>query len=177
MHRHGLRVAFVFNCANHFSASSHPCHDEPLQAEAAKLAARAKGLSRAQTPVTLTYSFSVEHDIIKNNYGALNDLVLVDDDELYVTQVSFCGRRIDIRLYHPRVARRLTYMNMSSGRTVSVFFCGPVIHVLSHLGDEAGNCRGVDPARASMSVSYSTFGVHDFLHDGPKVDTRASPIL
>lgn len=49
-------------------------------------AARAKGLARGGSPVKLTYSFTVEHDAITTNYGVLNDLVLVDDDELYVTQ-------------------------------------------------------------------------------------------
>lgn len=28
----------------------------------------------------------MEHELITTNYGVLNDLVLVDDDELYVTQ-------------------------------------------------------------------------------------------
>ncbi|CAM9376658.1 unnamed protein product [Ectocarpus sp. 4 AP-2014] len=56
------------------------------KAVAAAKAARAKGLAKGQTPITLTYSFSVEHELITTNYGVLNDLVLVDDDELYVTQ-------------------------------------------------------------------------------------------
>lgn len=56
------------------------------QAAAAAKAARAKGLARGVSPIKLTYSFTVEHDFITTNYGVLNDLVLVDDDELYVTQ-------------------------------------------------------------------------------------------
>lgn len=49
-------------------------------------AARAKGLARGVSPLKLSYSFTVEHEVISTNYGVLNDLVLVDDDELYVTQ-------------------------------------------------------------------------------------------
>lgn len=54
------------------------------------MAARKKGISTGSVPVKLTYSFSVEHEYITENWGVLGDLVLVDDDELYVTQV---GRR------------------------------------------------------------------------------------
>lgn len=61
------------------------------QAESAKAYARAKGLSRGETPVKLTYSFSVEHEYITTNYGALNDLVMASNDELYVTQVISWG--------------------------------------------------------------------------------------
>lgn len=49
-------------------------------------AARAKGLARGVSPIKLAYSFTVEHEFITTSYGVLNDLVLVDDDELYVTQ-------------------------------------------------------------------------------------------
>ena len=58
------------------------------QAESTRASARAKGLSRGETPVKLTYSFSVEHESITTNYGVLDDLVLASDDELYVTQAS-----------------------------------------------------------------------------------------
>eukprot|EP00903_Cladosiphon_okamuranus_P013564 g12635.t1 len=62
--------------------------EEKASAKAAAVAkaARAKGLARGLSPIKLTYSFTVEHEVITTNYGALNDLVLVDDDELYVTQ-------------------------------------------------------------------------------------------
>eukprot|EP00752_Nemacystus_decipiens_P009105 g8129.t1 len=62
--------------------------DEKAAGKAAAVAkaARAKGLARGVSPIKLTYSFSVEHEFITTNYGVLNDLVLVDDDELYVTQ-------------------------------------------------------------------------------------------
>lgn len=56
------------------------------KAASARASARAKGLSRGETPVKLTYSFSVEHEYITNNYGGLNDLVMASDDEIYVTQ-------------------------------------------------------------------------------------------
>ncbi|CAM9090142.1 unnamed protein product [Scytosiphon promiscuus] len=56
------------------------------RAAAAVKAARTKGLARGVAPLKLTYSFSVEHEIINTNYGVLNDLVLTSDDELYVTQ-------------------------------------------------------------------------------------------
>lgn len=56
------------------------------QAAAVAKAARAKGLARGLSPIKLTYSFTVEHEAIITNYGVLNDLVLVDDNELYVTQ-------------------------------------------------------------------------------------------
>lgn len=56
------------------------------QAAAVAKAARVKGLARGGSPIKLAYSFTVEHDFITSNYGVLNDLVLADDDELYVTQ-------------------------------------------------------------------------------------------
>lgn len=55
----------------------------------------AQGLPEGVAPVKIRYSFSVDHEFIRSSYGVLNDLVLVSDDELYVTQVSgiapLCG--------------------------------------------------------------------------------------
>eukprot|EP00904_Undaria_pinnatifida_P007493 jgi/Undpi1/3874/HiC_scaffold_16.g07242.m1 len=56
------------------------------KAASARANARAKGLSRGEVPVKLTYSFTVEHEYITTNYGSLNDLVMASNDEIYVTQ-------------------------------------------------------------------------------------------
>lgn len=57
-----------------------------MQEAKARASARSRGLSRGTIPIKLEYSFSVEHELLNNNHGALNDLVLVNDDELYITQ-------------------------------------------------------------------------------------------
>lgn len=59
-----------------------------MQDSAARAAAIAKGKSEETTPIKLTYSFSVQHKLTASRVGILNDLVLVSDDELYVTQVT-----------------------------------------------------------------------------------------
>ncbi|CAM9884975.1 unnamed protein product [Pylaiella littoralis] len=56
------------------------------KAAAAARAARLKGLAKGGAPFKLTYSFTIEHEVVTTNYGVLNDLVLASDDELYVTQ-------------------------------------------------------------------------------------------
>lgn len=53
----------------------------------ARASARSRGLSRGTIPIKLEYSFSIEHELLNNNHGALNDIISVDDDELYITQV------------------------------------------------------------------------------------------
>ncbi|CAM9654065.1 unnamed protein product, partial [Ectocarpus fasciculatus] len=118
------------------------------KAVAAAKAARAKGLAKGQTPIKLTYSFSVEHEFITTNYGVLNDLALVNDDELYVTQYLAMRHPLhgpkqpDGVLEHLRLYGSILLMMLQ-------FSTAPIIHCTGIRGADI-DCERLAKGRGAM---------------------------